>query len=131
MSSIQHENLIRTLTTCTSGHRIFIIMPLMNAGSLNNIIAYKYPQGIRDVAIIATIMRDCLEGLICLNKNNLFHRDIKAGNILLGTDGSVRLGDFGVAACIKPDAKSNSFVGSINWMAPEVIAREDYDYKVI
>lgn len=130
MTSIQHENLIKTYTTCTSGHKIYIVMPLMNAGSLNQIIAYKYPQGIKDVSIIATIMHECLEGLKCLNKNSLYHRDIKAGNILLSTDGNIKLGDFGVAACIKPDVKKNSFVGSINWMAPEVIAAEYYDYKV-
>jgi serine/threonine-protein kinase OSR1/STK39 len=130
MSSVQNDNLIRTYSTCTSGHKIYIVMPMMNSGSLNHVLSYKFPQGIKDVSIIATIMRDCLEGLKCLNKNNLYHRDIKAGNILLSTDGSVKLGDFGVAACIKPDAKKNSFVGSLNWMAPEVIAREDYDYKV-
>jgi serine/threonine-protein kinase OSR1/STK39 len=131
MSSIQHENLIKTYTTCTSGHKIDIVMPLMNAGSLNFVLAYKYPNGIKDESIIATIMRDCLEGLICLNKNNLYHRDIKAGNILLSTDGSIKLGDFGVAACIKPDAKKNSVVGSLNWMAPEVVKREPYDDKVL
>ena len=105
-------------------------MPLMNAGSLNFILAYKYPNGIKDESIIATIMRECLEGLIWLNKNNLYHRDIKAANILLSTDGSIKLGDFGVAACIKPDAKKNSVVGSVNWMAPEVVKREPYDDKV-
>jgi serine/threonine-protein kinase OSR1/STK39 len=131
MSSIQHEYLIRTYTTCTCGHKIDIVMPLMNEGSLNFILNYKYPSGIKDVSIIATIMKNCLEGLICLNKNNLYHRDIKAGNILLSTDGSIKLGDFGVAACIKPDAKKNSVVGSVNWMAPEVVRRENYDEKVL
>lgn len=131
MSSIQHENLIKIYTTCTSGHKIFIVMPLMNAGSLNNIITYKYPQGIKDEAILATILLNCLNGLKCLHENNLFHRDIKSGNILLDMDGSVCLGDFGVAAFLKPDAKKNSLVGSFCWMAPEVIGREDYDSKVI
>lgn len=131
MSSIQNENLLKTYTTCTAGHKIYIVMPLMNAGSLNNIISYKYPTGIKDEGIIATIMRDCLLALQCLNDNNLFHRDIKAGNILLSMDGTVCLGDFGVAAFIKSDAKKNSFVGSFCWMAPEVIAQEGYDSKVI
>jgi serine/threonine protein kinase len=102
----------------------------MNYGSLNFILNYKYSSGIKNVNIIATIMKCCVEGLICLNKNNLYHRDIKAGNILLSDDGSIKLGDFGVAACIKPGAKKNSVVGSVNWMAPEVVKRESYDEKV-
>jgi len=103
----------------------------MNAGSLNHIIAYKFPFGIKDICIISTILRECIKGLKCLHENSLFHRDIKSGNILLSLDGSVCLGDFGVAAIIKSDTKKNSFVGSYCWMAPEVVARDDYDSKVI
>jgi len=130
MSSISHENLIRTYTTCTSGHNIDIILPLMNMGSLNFILAYKYPDGIKDESVIATILFSCLQGMICLNSHSLYHRDIKSANILLAEDGSVKLGDFGVAACIRQDAKKNSVVGSVNWMAPEVVKREPYDDKV-
>lgn len=131
MSKIKHENLLKTFTTCTSGHKIYIIIPLMNGGSLNHIISYKFPTGIKDICIISTILRECLLGLKCLHDNNLFHRDIKAGNILLSMDGTVCLGDFGVAAILKPESKKNSLVGSFCWMAPEVIATEDYDSKVI
>lgn len=131
MSRIKNENLLKTYTTCTLGHKIYIVLPIMSGGSLNHIICYKFPFGIKDISIISTILRECLQGLKCLHANNLFHRDIKSGNILLSFDGSVCLGDFGVAAIIKSDTKKNSFVGSYCWMAPEVVAREDYDSKVI
>lgn len=131
MTSLQHENLIKTHATCISGHKIYIVMPLMNIGSLNNVICYKYPNGIKDETIIATIMVNCLLAIKCLNENSLFHRDIKAANILLAKDGTVNLGDFGVAAIIKNDTKKNSFVGSFSWMAPEVITQEGYDSKVV
>jgi serine/threonine-protein kinase OSR1/STK39 len=130
MTSIQQENLIRTYATCISGHKIYIVMPLMDVGSLHNVITFKYPGGIQDEAVIATIMRDCLLAIKCLNDNNLFHRDIKSANILLSSDGSVKLGDFGVAAIIKNGAKKNSLVGSFSWMAPEVFTHEGYDSKV-
>lgn len=131
MSRIRDDNLLNTYTTCISGQKIYIIFPVMNAGSLNHIISYKYPFGIKDICAIATILKECIKGLKILHKNSLFHRDIKSGNILLSLDGDVCLGDFGVAAIIKSDAKKNSFVGSYCWMAPEVIARDDYDSKVI
>ena len=131
MSRIKNKNLLKTYTTCTSGHKIYIVLPIMSGGSLNHVISYKFPFGIKDICIISTILRECLLGLKCLHDNDLFHRDIKSGNILLSLDGSVCLGDFGVAAIIKSDVKKNSFVGSYCWMAPEVIARDDYDSKVI
>jgi serine/threonine-protein kinase OSR1/STK39 len=131
MSSIKNENLLNAHATCISGHKIYIVMPLMDAGSLNNIISYKFPSGIKDESVIATIMKSCIEAISVLNENDLFHRDIKAANILLSMDGTVRLGDFGVSSIFKRDSRKTSFVGSYCWMAPEIIKQEGYDIKVV
>lgn len=130
MSSLNHPNLIKTLQTCTAGHKIYIIMPLMDGGSLNSILNFKYPNGIKDEIIIATIMKTCLETLDYLHEREYMHRDIKSGNILLDKYGLITLGDFGVATRIKNEAKKKSFVGSLNWMPPEVLSNEGYDHKV-
>lgn len=67
---------------------------------------------------VSQIVRDVLQGLSYLHKNEVIHRDIKAGNILLSDNGLAKLGDFGSAS---NKSSANSFVGSPYWMAPEVI----------
>ena len=90
----------------------------------------KYLNGIKDQALIATVLTEALKGLKYLHQNNQIHRDIKGGNILVGLDGTVKISDFGVAAALKEKKKRNTFIGSPCWMAPEIVEEiNGYDSK--
>ena len=59
----------------------------MSYGDMGVILSFKYPNGIHDEVAIATILKYCLEALIFLHSKKYFHRDIKAPNILVASDG--------------------------------------------
>ena len=111
MSQYQHPNLISSYISFIDRSELYIVMPLIDAGSCLDVLSVNFPNGIDDESAIATIMNDVLQGLAYLHHNGELHRDIKAGNMFAESTGTIHLGDFGVSASLKKGEKRNTFVG--------------------
>uniref|UniRef100_M4CHB7 Protein kinase domain-containing protein n=1 Tax=Brassica campestris TaxID=3711 RepID=M4CHB7_BRACM len=133
MMLVDHLNLLKSHCSFVSDHNLWVVMPYMSGGSCLHILKAAYPDGFEEV-IIATILREALKGLDYLHQHGHIHRDVKAGNILLGARGAIKLGDFGVSACLFDSGDRqrtrNTFVGTPCWMAPEVMEQlHGYDFN--
>ncbi|KFP38180.1 Myosin-IIIa, partial [Chlamydotis macqueenii] len=102
------------------------VLQLCNGGSVTDLVKGFLKRGERmNELIIAYILHEALMGLQHLHENKTIHRDIKGNNILLTTEGGVKLVDFGVSAQLTSTRlRRNTSVGTPFWMAPEVIACE-------
>ena len=100
MAKMIHPNLIRCYIAITKGNTLNIIVFLMSYGDLSIIMSFKYSHGLHDEVAISTKFKSCLIALDCMNSHKFFHRDIKASNIFFASDGSFRLGDYGISASL-------------------------------
>ncbi|CAA2973547.1 serine threonine- kinase BLUS1 [Olea europaea subsp. europaea] len=133
MILIDHPNLVRAHCSFPTGHNLWVVMPYMAGGSCLHIMKSSFSDGFEE-PVIATLLREVLKALVYLHFHGHIHRDVKAGNILIDSDGAVKLADFGVSACMfdtgDRQRSRNTFVGTPCWMAPEVMQQlHGYDFK--
>ncbi|XP_010544368.1 PREDICTED: mitogen-activated protein kinase kinase kinase 1-like [Tarenaya hassleriana] len=121
LSQLNHPNIVRYRGTCRDGSNLYIFLELVKGSLLNLYRTYQLGD-----SQVSAYTRQILCGLKFLHDRNFIHRDIKCANILVDTDGSVKLADFGLAKVTKlNDIKSCK--GTPFWMAPEVINRKTND----
>mmetsp|Transcript_31301 Transcript_31301/g.82040 ORF Transcript_31301/g.82040 Transcript_31301/m.82040 type:complete len:502 (+) Transcript_31301:68-1573(+) len=124
-----HPNVVRYYGSYLKDSNLWIIMEYCGAGSCADVIRFRQqpfsePQ-------IATIFAGVVCGLAYLHSKKTIHRDVKAGNILMTTEGVAKLADFGVAGQLSSgdNARRNTVIGTPYWMAPEVIDEDGYDMR--
>ena len=133
MRTCNHPNVLTYHVAFPVDTRMWLVLPLISGGSCQTVIQEVrklHGTSIRSEGAIAYILHETCVALNYLHHSQQIHRDLKAGNILLDSDGHVYLSDFGVSASMRDSKVRQTFVGTPHWMAPEVLEqRKGYDYK--
>ncbi|KAL0921125.1 hypothetical protein M5K25_008164 [Dendrobium thyrsiflorum] len=117
LSSLSSPHIISYLGFNISGDSYHLFLELANGGALSNL------AGRLDESKIRSFTRQILLGLSYLHSNGIAHCDVKGRNVLLCSDGLVKLADFGCARSVGDCART--VMGTPAFMAPEVVRGEE------
>ncbi|MEV7993745.1 serine/threonine-protein kinase [Streptomyces sp. NPDC086077] len=117
---LHHPYVVGVLDFGTYEDRLFLVMELVDGDSLAGLLAQAGPQPAARVALIAS---QAAAGLAAAHQQGIVHRDIKPANLLLDADGTLKIGDFGIARFLDDPAAAltatGQIVGTSLYLAPE------------
>eukprot|EP00658_Telonema_sp_P-2_P047602 TRINITY_DN36214_c0_g1_i3.p1 TRINITY_DN36214_c0_g1~~TRINITY_DN36214_c0_g1_i3.p1 ORF type:complete len:570 (-),score=43.80 TRINITY_DN36214_c0_g1_i3:124-1833(-) len=124
MGKLKHPHIIRLFEVIEENGDINMIMEYASQGSFYDLLKKRKRFGENEAR------RHCAELLTAveyIHAKNFYHRDIKLANILLSSDGTIKLADFGLGVFKSEGKKLIKFCGSPAYLAPEIILGQGYD----
>ncbi len=130
-ASINHPNTVYVFGTDEIDGRAFIAMELVGGGTLLDWIQPDRPMEV-EAAVDAVLQ--VIAGLEAAAAKGVLHRDIKPSNCFLEADGTVKVGDFGLAVSVSTSSDSKltvpgSFIGTPAYSPPEQVRGEDFTLR--
>ena len=124
LQNINYPFLVKMIFCFQTVERIYFVLPFVRGGELfQHLRQEKYfPED--KVKFYAAIIGLALD---YLHNSGIVYRDIKPENILLDEEGYLKLIDFGMAKILKDDEQANSFCGTPEYLAPEIITGEGHN----
>lgn len=125
-AGLAHPNIVNVYDAGDDNGVCYIVMELVEGITLKEYIEKKGRLAVREATSIAIQVS---MGLEAAHHNNIVHRDVKPQNIIISTDGKVKVADFGIARAASSNTISSNVMGSVHYSSPEQ-ARGGYsDYK--
>jgi len=139
-AAVQHPHVVHVEDVTTNDHEVCLVMPYIESLSLGALLKAVRNAGERlPPAMASRIMLDVLSGLHAAHDAKdlrgepleIVHRDVSPNNVLVGTDGSSRIIDFGIARAASRLCQTNSgdVRGTIAYMSPEQLRRRELDRR--
>ena len=117
-AKLSHPNVVNVYDVGEDRGLYYIVMELVEGITLKNYIARKGKLSVKEATSIAIQVS---LGLEAAHNVGIVHRDVKPQNIMISTDGKVKLSDFGIAKAINSNTITANVMGSVHYSSPEQV----------
>jgi Protein kinase domain/Carboxypeptidase regulatory-like domain/PEGA domain len=125
--NLQHNNIVTIYDLGEADGFPYIAMELIEGESLRDIIAEHQSL---PIARKLNIIKQLCQGLGYAHQRGVVHRDVKPANILLRSDGTVKIVDFGIVHLASTGMTTTGMVlGTVTYMSPEQLRGEHVDAR--
>jgi len=132
LGRLNHPNIVRLYGVCRTAYDYYIVLEYASEGSLDNILGDDKKPFLWNPSRLQ-VAADITKGLYYVHGQDIWHRDLKSGNVLIYKDDTglrAKLTDFGEAKVMEATSKTaTKGRGTLSWMAPEVLSGEKYTEK--
>jgi len=115
---LSHPNIVQVYDVSESGELDYIVMEYVDGMTLKEYITKK---GHLDPKEACEFAAQIGRALVCAHANGIIHRDIKPHNVLMASDGTVKVADFGIAQATTSETlvAGSGAMGSVHYISPE------------
>jgi hypothetical protein len=124
-ASVNHPNVIQVFSSGTDHGKFYLVMELVDRGSLDDLIEEK--KRLPEELVLETGIQ-AAKGLRAAYAKGLIHRDVKPANILFADEHTAKIGDFGLAG-VAAEASGGEIWGTPYYVAPERLNNEPEDFR--
>ncbi len=117
-AGLENPNIVNVYDVGEDNGANFIVMELVEGITLKEYIAKKGKLSVREATSIAI---QVAMGLAAAHDQGIVHRDVKPQNIIISTDGKVKVTDFGIARAASSNTISANAMGSVHYSSPEQV----------
>ena len=125
-AGLSHPNVVNVYDVGEDRGVYYIVMELVEGITLKDYINRKGKLSVKEATSIAIQVS---LGLEAAHNRGIVHRDVKPQNIIISTDGKVKLSDFGIAKATSSNTISSNVMGSVHYSSPEQVRGGYSDYK--
>ncbi|RME72063.1 MAG: hypothetical protein D6776_09385 [Planctomycetota bacterium] len=125
---LEHEGILKVFDAAEEGGHHYVVLEWVEGRSLRAVVEQG---GALDPQAAAELLRKCAEALGFAHGAGVLHKNLTPDNILITTEGGVKIGDFGIAKDygVSMDSVQGSLIGSPDFLAPEQCQGEKSDER--